>query len=243
MPQRTYKAVFFDLDGTLLPIDMDGFLERYFGSIAAFAQSKGFDPQRFSNALNKGVRGMCTTEGGLNADRFWGIFLELMGETDRPRFETIMQEFYEEHFDELADLVVNPDPAAARAVKALKAKGYPMYLTTMPLFPRIAVEKRVQWAGVPVESFSRITTYDNSTSTKPRLDYYRENVEHIGLAPEDILMVGNNTREDLAAMELGCDGYLVTNWLIDPDGYDIESVKHGTLAEFAEFAEQLPECE
>ena len=49
------------------------------------------------------------------------------------------------------------------------------------------------------------------------------------MAPEDILMVGNNTREDLAAMKLGLDAYLVTDWLLDPDGFDIESVKHGTM--------------
>ena len=32
MPKRSYKAVFFDLDGTLLPIDMDAFLKNYFNS-------------------------------------------------------------------------------------------------------------------------------------------------------------------------------------------------------------------
>ena len=73
----------------------------------------------------------------------------------------------------------------------------------MPLFPRIAVEKRVQWAGCDPQAFERITTYDNSTSTKPHLAYDRENVEAIGLKPEEILMVGNNTREDLSAYAAG----------------------------------------
>ena len=35
MPKRSYKAVFFDLDGTLLPIDMDAFLKNYFNDTAA----------------------------------------------------------------------------------------------------------------------------------------------------------------------------------------------------------------
>ena len=55
-------------------------------------------------------------------------------------------------------------------------------------------------------------------------------------------MVGNNTREDLAAMQLGLDGYLVTDWLLNPDGFDIETVKHGSLADFLKFAEALPAC-
>ena len=55
MPKRSYKAVFFDLDGTLLPIDMDAFLKNYFNDIAAFVQSRGHDPKRFIDALSAGV--------------------------------------------------------------------------------------------------------------------------------------------------------------------------------------------
>ena len=56
-------------------------------------------------------------------------------------------------------------------------------------------------------------------------------------------MVGNNTREDLSAMQLGLDGYLVTDWLLNPDGFDIDSVKHGSMADFLKFVEGLPKCE
>ena len=56
-------------------------------------------------------------------------------------------------------------------------------------------------------------------------------------------MVGNNTKEDLAALDLGVDGFLVTDCLLDPIGFDVESVKHGSLAEFLSFVENLPECE
>lgn len=34
-----YKAIFFDLDGTLLPIDMDQFLHDYFESLRVFRKS------------------------------------------------------------------------------------------------------------------------------------------------------------------------------------------------------------
>lgn len=243
MPQRSYKAVFFDLDGTLLPIDMDRFLKEYFDDIAALAQARGYDPQRFVHAVGVGVRSMATSQGGLNCERYWATFMEQMGEGDLAEYQRFMDEYYDKHFGSLGSLVPNPNPDAARAVATLREKGYTLFLTTMPLFPRTAVEKRLEWAGVPASSFARITTYDNSTSTKPHLAYYQENLEVVGLPAEEVLMVGNNTREDLAAMKLGCDGYLVTDWLLDPDGFDIESVKHGSLAQFAQFAEELPECE
>ena len=189
------------------------------------------------------MKSMLTKQGGLNSERFWETFTSHMGGGSSAEYEKLMDEYYATYFDGLSAMATNVDPNAAYVVKTLKEKGYPLYLTTMPLFPRIAVEKRLSWANVPASAFDRITTYDNSTSTKPHMAYFRENVEAIGLAPEDILMVGNNTREDLAAMKLGLDAYLVTDWLLDPDGFDIESVKHGTLADFARFVDELPECE
>lgn len=243
MAQRRYKAVFFDLDGTLLPIDMDTFLHNYFNDIAAFVQSRGYEPKPFIDALGAGVKSMLTEEGGVNSERFWRTFTAKMEGGSREEYEQVMDEYYRVHFDDLGAMATNIDPNAAYAVKTLKEKGYPLYLTTMPLFPRIAVEKRLAWANVPATAFDRITTYDNSTSTKPHSAYFQENVEAIGLRPEEILMVGNNTREDLAAMKLGLDAYLVTDWLLDPDGFDIDSVKHGSLADFARFVDELEECE
>ena len=241
MPQRAYKAVFFDLDGTLLPVDMDGFLKAYFEALGKYAAEHGYDPKAFADALNKGVRAMIVEEGGRNDERFWRTFCSIMGD-DKDAYEQLMEGFYNGAFDELGALIT-PTPESAQVLKVLKEKGYRLYLTTMPLFPRVAVEKRVQWAGCDPQVFERITTYDNSTSTKPHLEYYRENVEAIGLKPEEILMVGNNTREDLAAMKLGLDGYLVTDWLLNPDDFDINTVKHGSMADFLQFVEALPECE
>lgn len=39
------KAVLFDLDGTLLPMDYDGFLNRYFGNLAKHMAGYGYDPE------------------------------------------------------------------------------------------------------------------------------------------------------------------------------------------------------
>lgn len=242
--QRAYKAVFFDLDGTLLPVDMDTFLQAYFKALGKYAAEHGQEPKQFTDALNKGVFAMIKEEGGRNDERFWQTFCSVLGisESEMPTYEQLMEGFYNTAFDELGALII-PTPESAKVINLLKEKGYRLYLTTMPLFPRIAVEKRVQWAGCDPQAFERITTYDNSTSTKPHLAYYRENVEAIGLKPEEILMVGNNTREDLSAMKLGLDGYLVTDWLLNPDDFDIDSVKHGSMADFLKFVEDLPKCE
>jgi FMN phosphatase YigB (HAD superfamily) len=239
MTQKAYKAIFFDLDGTLLPMDMDEFLAKYFKLLNEYAVSIGLDSARFSHALNEGVKSMATdTSDRMNEEVFWTNFHELYGEED-PAIDAAIDEFYDTVFPHIGDGFV-PDPAAKRAVASLKAKGYKIFLTTMPLFPRPGVEWRCRWADIDPADFERITTYDNSFACKPDLRYYRQNIELAGCAPEEVLMVGNNTHEDLVALQLGCDAFLVTDWLIDPVGFPIETVKHGSMADFAAFAQSLP---
>ena len=44
-------------------------------------------------------------------------------------------------------------------------------------------------------------------------------------------------------MQLGLDGYLATDWLLNPDDFDIETVKHGSMVDFLQFVQDLPECD
>ena len=239
MEQRRYKVIFFDLDGTLLPMDMDEFLGKYFKLLGQYAASIGLDAQRFSYALTEGVKAMAVdTSDHINEEVFWTTFHEQYGDDD-PTIDGRISEFYSTVFPHIGD-GFEPNPAAARAIETLQEKGYRLFLTTMPMFPRLAVEWRCKWADVDPAAFERITTYDNSFACKPDLRYFRQNLELAGCAPEEVLVVGNNTLEDLASMELGVDAFLVTDWLLDPVDFPIESVKHGSLADFADFAEQLP---
>ncbi len=137
--QRAYKAVFFDLDGTLLPVDMDAFLQAYFKALGKYAADHGQEPKQFTDALNKGVFAMIKEEGGRNDERFWQTFCSVLGigESEMPAYEQLMEGFYNTAFDELGALI-SPTPESAQVVNLLREKGYRLYLTTMPLFPRIA---------------------------------------------------------------------------------------------------------
>ena len=56
-------------------------------------------------------------------------------------------------------------------------------------------------------------------------------------------MVGNNTKEDGAAAQVGCDVFLVTDFLLDVDGgLDLAQTPHGSMADFARICEALPVC-
>ena len=63
-----------------------------------------------------------------------------------------------------------------------------MVLATNSIFPRIATENRIRWAGLEPDDFALITTYENSTYCKPNPAYYREVLGKLGLEAEECLV-------------------------------------------------------
>ena len=239
-----YKAVFFDLDGTLLPMELDEFMGAYFGTLAQHMERVGIDPQAGKAGMKAGVAAMMSSDGSAtNHDVFWSAFCEALGSAADPaQLEALMAPYYETDFGTIGKNVA-PNPASAQAVRTLKEKGYRLVCATMPMFPRRAVEWRLSWAQVDPDAFELITTYENSRSTKPRAAYYQGILDATGLAGEEVLMVGNNTKEDGAAAQVGCDVFLVTDFLLDVDGgLDLAQTPHGSMADFARVCEALPVC-
>lgn len=241
MDQTPYRAIFFDLDGTLLPMDLDEFMHAYFEALGTFVTSHGLETKSFSKALLSGIQAMAADDSDrMNSEVFWETFYTLVPE-DRENWDPLFEDFYENTFGQIGEGAAS-NPCAAQSLQILKEKGYPLVLATMPMFPRRAVEWRCTWAGVDPQMFERITTFDNSTSVKPKLAYYQENLDAAGLKPHEVLMVGNNTREDLACMELGMDAYLITDYLIDPEDFDLSTVRHGSFKDFVEWIQGFAPC-
>ena len=76
-------------------------------------------------------------------------------------------------------------------------------VATNPLFPRIAIEKRLRWAGLDPDDFALITDYSNMHACKPQLAYYRQILSMLLLDAKDCIMVGNDAEEDMVAGKLG----------------------------------------
>lgn len=238
---RQYRAICFDLDGTLLPMDMDEFLTRYYKSLGEEVAKAGADVAEFKAALDAGIRAMTSHDfSQSNCDAFWAHFLALVDEAAFD-WQAIFMNYYLNVFKTIGECVV-PNPAAGKVVEVLRDKGYPLVLATMPMFPREAVLWRLAWAGVDPDAFMRITTYDNSRAIKPQSVYYAEQLAALGVNGTDVLMVGNNTLEDLSFAKLGADTFLVTDCLLNPIEMDISSTQHGTMEEFLAWAQALPVC-
>ena len=106
--------------------------------------------------------------------------------------------------------------------------GYRVVLATNPIFPAIATQSRIRWTGLEPEDFEFITTYENSSYSKPNPRYYEEVLEKIGCTPAECLMVGNDVTEDGAAKKLGIDVFFLIDCLINQEGRDISGEPHGS---------------
>ena len=107
------------------------------------------------------------------------------------------------------------------------------------MFPSVATESRIRWAGMEPEDFEIFTTYENYHYCKPNLNYYKEIIEQLGVQPEECLMVGNDVGEDMITEELGMKVFLMPADLINKVGKDISKYPQGGFAELMAYIETL----
>ena len=232
------KAVLFDLDGTLLPMDQDVFIQAYFKLLAIKLAPKGYEPRKLVESLHVGVAAMVKNDGQrLNEDAFWEEFGRIYGK-ESLEDKAFFDEFYTKEFHGARE-VCGSSPASVEVVRMLQEKGKTVVLATNPVFPAVATRSRMGWVGLVPEDFALVTTYENSHYCKPNPDYYREILETINCRPEECLMVGNDVGEDMVAAQLGMQVFLLTDCLINRKGADISRYPHGGFEELKLFLQDI----
>ncbi len=223
-----YQAVLFDLDGTLLPMDQDQFVEYYFGFLAKKMVPHGFEPKRLMKTIWTGVSAMVANNNAItNEECFWKVMQKEYGDEVLEKIP-IFEEFYSNEF-QYAQNVCGFNPYAKKIIQYLKKQGIPVVLATNPVFPQVATYSRTGWAGLDPSDFEWITTYENIGLSKPNPDYYAAILEKMNYDGNRCLMVGNDVSEDLTAKQTGMDVYLVTDCLINNKSEDISEYKQGSL--------------
>lgn len=228
------KAILFDLDDTLLGNETDQFMNGYFGLLTEYAQpimEAGPFVEKLVAATQSAIGN--TDPRLTNADVFWSRFLDAT-ELDRAELEPFFVRFYETEFPRL-QAATRPLPAAAEVVRRSFELGLRVVIATNPLFPRVAIEQRLAWAGVPITAhdYALVTTYENMHAAKPQLAYYKEILAVVDVQPHEALMVGDDWQNDiLPAHAVG----LYTYWVADgdlprPDSTPITA--QGTLSDLA----------
>lgn len=232
------RYILFDLDGTLLPMDQDVFVKAYFSRLAAKLAPHGYEAKKLIDAIWNGTVAMVKNDGSVtNETAFWDFFATVFG-ADVRKDEPIFDEYYRTDFQQVQSSC-GFDPRAAQTVAALKEMGFTLALATNPIFPAIATESRMRWAGLKQDDFLLYTTYENSRHCKPNPDYYRDILAQLGAKAEECLMVGNDVSEDMIAQTLGMKVFLLTDCLINKHHRDISNYPQGSFEELMEFVKTL----
>lgn len=232
------KAVLFDLDGTLLPMDQDLFIKTYFGSIAKKMSEYGYVPEEFIKTVWNGTMKMITNNGlKTNEAVFWEEYISVYGEKGE-NDKHLHQEYYENDFDKNR-VTSSFTESSNKLIKKLKEKGVVVILATNPVFPSIATEKRIKWAGMEKEDFALVTTYENSSYCKPNPKYYEEILNKLNLEPEECVMVGNDVSDDMVAGTLGMKVFLLTDCLINSKGLDTEMYPQGNFDDLNKYLDSI----
>ena len=234
------RTILFDLDGTLLPIDMDKFIEKYFRLLSGhFADL--YNPEYFVNIINKATENMIRNDGQqTNKEAFEEKFFELIdlngvGEKD------IWDRFYD-FYDNLFPTLKKHfelDRLGYEIVEAAKAKDFNMVIATNPLFPRNAITTRLKWIDLNPADFKYITSYEEMHYCKPNVNYYREILDKTNYQAESCVMVGNDMRDDMVAKKVGLKTFLLNDFKVEREGTSIKPDWQGTRIEIIDYIKKL----
>lgn len=232
---KKYKAILFDMDGTLVPMDMMEFTNGYFKFLCRKLEKYGFEDEQLIKTVWAGTKAMAQNDGTMtNRDRFWKVFGEIMG-GPIDEIDASCIDFYGNEFKE-AKCFVGENPLAVTAVEIAHEKAEKVVLATNPLFPMVGHDTRMSWVGLKRDDFDLVTSYESDSYCKPNPKYFETVCQRIDALPSECLMIGNDENEDMwCASSSGLDAYLVTDTMIPSK----EHPWNGPRGSFKEMMEML----
>ncbi len=213
----TPLVLLLDLDDTLLQNATDTFYPAYLKALTTH-MARYSQPVHFTQALMAGTQRMMENR---RIDRtlkevFDEYFYPAINHSPE-KLQSEIDDFYRQVFPTLQALT-QPQDGAQELMAHATQENWQVVIATNPLFPRLAIEHRLAWAGLPCDenNFALITSYEHFHFTKPSAEYYAEILARLGWPQSPLLVVGNDPDLDLhPAKKMGLPTFWVTN---SPDG-------------------------
>lgn len=186
------RAIFFDLDGTLAPLDEEKFVKLYMTLLGQKAIENGYDGKEFVKAIGKGTMAMFANDGKMTNEQ---LFWKIINETFPSISDEMFIDFYKKDFKQTL-ITVGENKIAKEIVDFCKENFEFVVLSTNPLFPLTATRQRMEKVGLKEEDFDFITAYENSSFCKPNPNYFISLLKKFNLKGDEVLVIGNNDYED-----------------------------------------------
>ncbi len=201
------QAVLFDLDGTLLDLDGDGFLDAYVDALARFMADL-VPPARFTEALwSAAVAANVTPHPGRTQRSVLVQSLSRVLGLDALVLERSIAAFNRRDLTPLRH-GAKPKPGARQAVEAALGRGLKIAVATTPIYGREVIGERLRWADVDDLPWD-VVADDSFEATKPAPTYFEEVARRLQVSPAQCLMVGDDPWNDLPARKVGMQTFYV----------------------------------
>jgi len=189
------KAVLFDLDGTLLPMDEEKFTKGYFGMLCQKLAPFGYNSEDLVSVIWAGTKEMIKNDGSrTNEQAFWDCFVKIYGE-EKLKDKHLFADFYQNEFKAVKKFC-SENKDARGVIDFVKAQGLKVILASNPLFPRDGMITRLSFIDLTEDDFNYITSYETSHFTKPNPKFYQEILENNHLGADEVIFFGNSETED-----------------------------------------------
>lgn len=226
------KAILFDLDGTLIANSMETFLPAYFAALVKKINHL-VPAEQFISQLKASTTAMIRNNdpARTNADIFAADFFPKIG-LPREQLMPIFDDFYAREYNDLR-MYIHPVRTARQVVADALDRKRSVVIATNPLFPRTAIDQRLEWGNLRDFDYALVTDYETMHASKPNPQYYREIASRLILDPSECVMVGNDVEQDIApARKIG----MKTFWVTDAAALatDVASDWRGTLEDFGD---------
>ncbi|TYB80824.1 MAG: HAD hydrolase-like protein [Kosmotoga sp.] len=192
-----------DLDGTLTTLNDEDFAREYIRLLMKY--NDGFLEEEFlKNALFSSLNCLLDDAEGKksNFDRYMDSFAKISGLDNKEEVMNFFLNFYGTTYNEMKKIII-PRKDVIEFLDYLENRKHRLVLATNPIFPEIAIKKRLEWIGADPEKFEYITTMENSHYVKPQIDYYNEILKKTNSKAEKTLMIGNDDEMDGACEKAG----------------------------------------
>ena len=205
---RKLKAILFDLDGTLIDVDLSQFIHGYL-KLLAESVAHLIPPKKMVSALLKSSEFINTNDGKIpNEEVYLKEFFPIEG-YEKDDLLPFFTKFYEEDFKKLKKFT-KKKPEAREVIQTAFNKDYKVVIATTPVLPLTAIEQRLEWAGIGDFPYDLITSIENSCATKPNLLYYQLIFKYLNLSAKECIMVGDEDK-DMVCANLGSQTFLVNS--------------------------------
>ncbi|MHA1738178.1 MAG: HAD family hydrolase [Candidatus Heimdallarchaeota archaeon] len=237
------ETILFDMDSTLNEIDERFFSKNYFSLLHKnyFADMK---VEYFFDNLTDITRHVMVSSSPdqLNIDTFMIEMSKCFDRTPEELYNSFMS-FYGKEYDKLKKHV-KPAKVAKQLLNNCIDKGYEIVIATTPVFPEIAINKRLKWGNLDKYNYKLVTHAENMHFSKPREEYYLEILAVIGREVNECIMVGNEFLGDIVGpTKMGMRTFYCPNPNSEDDFFTAPELKRfskikptasGTLEDFNE---------